>query len=431
MKRRTLLVPFILVFALPGVAQDHWVATWAASPQSASFNFPPPKMPAAASKPSTQSNQPPPFALPPNISNQTVRMVVRASIGGSRVRVHLSNAHGTGPLAVGAAHIALRDKESAIIPASDRVLTFSGKPSFTIPPGSPIVSDPVDLQVPKLGDLVISLYVPGESAPPTVHLTGLHTTYISKPGDFAKATAITDGTTIQSWYWISSVDVLAPAEAGVIVAFGDSITDGATSTPDMDRGWPSQLAERLLANKATANVAIVNHGISGNRLLADGAGISALARFDRDVLCQPGVKWLIVLEGINDIGMSTMMGGPGSGGITAEDLIATHRQMIERAHIHGIKAIGATLLPYDGAMYFSEAGESIRQAVNQWIRTGGAYDAVVDFDARLRDPQNPKQLNAAYYLNDHLHPNDAGYKLMAESVDLSIFGRLKKQHGRR
>jgi lysophospholipase L1-like esterase len=204
------------------------------------------------------------------------------------------------------------------------------------------------------------------------------------------------------------------------VAFGDSITDGATSTPDTDRSWPSRLAERLAASRATANIAVVNHGISGNRLLADGAGISALARFDRDILAQPGVKWLIVLEGINDIGMSTMMGGEG---VSAEDLIAAQKQLIERAHLHGIKAIGATLLPYGGATYYSEKGEAIRQAVNKWIRTGGAYDAVVDFDAKLRDAQNPSQLNSAYYINDHLHPNDAGYKLMAETVDLSLFAK--------
>ncbi len=418
MKTRALCIVFLLAFAVAGVAQDHWVATWAASPQSASFNFPRPSQDTAAPKPSVQSNQPPPFALPPSINNQTLRMIVHTSIGGSRARVQLSNAYGTGPLTVGAAHIALRDKESAVIPSSDRVLTFSGRPSFVVPPGALIVSDPVDLQVPKLGDLAISVYITGDPTTPTVHLTGLHTTYISKPGDFTRATAIEEATTTQSWYWISSVDVLAPADAGVIAAFGDSITDGATSTPDTDRSWPSQLAVRLAANKATANVAVVNHGISGNRLLADGAGVSALARFDRDVISQPGVKWLIVLEGINDIGISTMMG---TGGVTAEDLIAAQKQMIERAHLHGIKAIGATLLPYGGAMYFSEAGESIRQAVNQWIRTGGAYDAVVDFDAKLRDPQNPKQLNAAYYINDHLHPNDAGYKLMAEAVDLSVF----------
>ena len=336
MRTRVLFFACMWVFALSAVAQDHWVTTWAASPQSASFNFPlpkqnvaAPKAEAPAPKPSIQGNQPSPFALPPNVNNQTVRLIVHTSIGGTRARVQLSNAYGTVPLTVGAAHIALRAKGSAIIPESDRVLTFSGNPSFSIPPGAPVVSDPLDFPVPQHGDVVISFFITGDPTPPTVHLTGLHTTYVSKPGDFTKAAEITDATTTQSWYWISSLDVLAPTDAGVIVAYGDSITDGATSTPDTDRSWPSQLAERLAANKATKNVAIVNHGISGNRLLADGAGISALARFDRDVIAQPGVKWLVVLEGINDIGMSTMMGGAG---VSADDLIAAHKQMIARAH---------------------------------------------------------------------------------------------------
>jgi lysophospholipase L1-like esterase len=428
MRTRVLFFACILVFALSAVAQDHWVTTWAASPQAASFNFPLPKQNAAAPKvdatapkPSTQGNQPSPFALPPNVNNQTVRLIVHTSIGGTRARVQLSNAYSTAPLTVGAAHIALRAKGSAIIPESDRVLTFSGNPSLSIPPGAPVVSDPLDFPVPQHGDVVISIFVTGDPTPPTVHLTGLHTTYVSKAGDFTKAAEITDAATTQSWYWISSLDVLAPTDAGAIVAYGDSITDGATSTPDTDRSWPSQLAERLAANKATKNVAIVNHGISGNRLLADGAGVSALARFDRDVIAQPGVKWLVVLEGINDIGISTMMGGAG---VSADDLIAAHKQMIARAHTYGIKAIGATLLPYGGAMYYSEKGEAIRQAVNQWIRTSRAYDAVVDFDAKLRDTQNPSQLNPAYFINDHLHPNDAGYKLMADTFDLSLFGAI-------
>jgi lysophospholipase L1-like esterase len=433
---KIILMVCILGFALVATTQDlagqeRWVATWAASPQPASFDFPGPKQPAGPELERNeslknqddqpeQSDQPPPFFMPPNINNQTVRMIVRASIGGSSLRVHISNAYGTSPLTVGAAHIALHDKGSAIIPASDRALTFSRKDSFVIPPGALIVSDPVDLQIPELSYLTISVYVAGTPASPTIHLTGLHTTHISKPGDYTRSVNIEESSTVQSWYWISGVDVLAPSDSGLIVALGDSITDGATSTPDTDRSWPSILAERLLANKETADLAIVNQGISGNRLLGDGAGVSALARFDRDVISQAGVKWLIVLEGINDIGMSSMgmqMGTP----VTAEDLIAAHWQMIERAHLHGIKAIGATLTPFAGALYYSEKGESMRQAVNHWIRTSGAYDAVIDFDAILRDPENPKQMNAGYFINDYLHPNDAGYKAMAEAVDMSIF----------
>jgi lysophospholipase L1-like esterase len=420
---RTLICVAALVLsglAPNALAEDQWVASWAASPQSAArFVFP---TPARATPPATsgsQTNPPALFPPPPNFHNQTVRMIARASIGGRRARVHLSNAYGSGPLRIGAAHIALRDKESAIVVASDRALTFSGKASFTIPPGAEILSDPVDLEVPKLGDLVVSVYIPGDEALPSTHLTGLHTTYISKEGDMTAAPAFTDATTRQSWYWLSGIDVLAPQKAAVIVAFGDSITDGATSTPDADQSWPSHLARRLAANKATANIAIVNEGISGNRLLADGAGVSALTRFDRDVLSQPGVKWLVVLEGINDIGFASM-GGP-QAAVTADDLIAAQKQIIERAHLHGIKVIGATLTPYSGAAYYSDDGEVIREAVNQWIRTGKAFDAVIDFDAVTQDPEHPKQIRPAYNIRDHLHPNDVGYKAMADAIDLSIF----------
>ena len=407
----------LLAIAAPRArAQDHWVATWAASPQGPRFVFPRVLMPAAQPG---QTNPPPPpaFPPPPTINNQTVRMIVHTSIGGRRICVQLSNAFGTSALQIGAAHVALHDKDSAIVAGSDRPLTFGGKASFAIPPAAEVLSDPVDLDVPKLSDLVISLYIPVEATTPTIHLTGLHTTYVSKqPGDLTGASAIADAQTVQLWYWISAVDVDAPKNAGLIVAFGDSITDGATSTPDTNRSWPSQLAERLAANKATASVAIVNEGISGNRLLNDGAGVSALARFDRDVLGQPGVKWLIVLEGINDIGL-----GAANGTLTAEDLIAGHQQLIEKAHLHGIKIIGATLTPYGGAGYASDKGEGIREALNDWIRTSKAYDAVIDFDKAVQDPENPKQIKLAYNIRDHLHPNDAGYKAMADAVDLGLF----------
>lgn len=413
----------LLATLAPGAnAQEHWVATWAASPQAARVNFPrPAQAPAAAPAPAPASpaNQPPPFPPPAGFNNQTVRMVVHTSIGGRRARVQLSNAFGAAPLKIGAAHVALRDKESAIIPASDHELTFSGKASFTIPPGAEVISDPVDLDVPKLGDLAISVYVPGEVAAPTTHSTGLHTTYISKAGDFTSAPSINDSTKTQAWYLISSVDVMAPPDTRLVVAYGDSITDGATSTPDTDSSWPSQLAQRLLANKATAGVAIVNQGISGNRFLSDGAGVSALARFDRDVLAQPGVQWLIVMEGINDIGLGAR--STGADAVTVDDLIAAHKQIIERAHMRGLKVIGATLTPFAGAGYYSDSGEAIRVALNDWIRTSKAYDSVIDFDAATRDPENPKQIRPAYNIRDHLHPNDAGYKAMADAFDLSIF----------
>jgi len=407
---KTLRSILVLGTLLPGLvsvaaAQEHWVATWAASPQA-------PR--AAAPGRAAQG--------PSGFNNQTVRMVVRTSIAGRRARVQLSNAFGTTPLKIGAAHVALResrDKESAIVPASDHALTFSGKASFTIPPGAEIISDPLNLDVPKLGDLVISVYVPGEVPAPTTHGTGLHTTYISTAGDFTAAPSIADATKSQAWYLISSVDVVAPPDTRLVVAYGDSITDGATSTPDTDSSWPSQLAQRLLGNKATTNVAIVNQGISGNRVLSDGAGVSALARFDRDVLAQPGVQWLIIMEGINDIGLGAKAAGDAA--VTADDLIAAHKQMIERAHMRGIKVIGATLTPFAGAAYYSDEGEAIRVALNDWIRTGKAYDAVIDFDAATRDPDNPKQIRPAYNIRDHLHPNDAGYKAMADAFDLSMF----------
>jgi lysophospholipase L1-like esterase len=420
-----------LVACLPHTAgakadgrKEHWVATWAAAPQGLRFAMP---RPAPSPAQPGQSNPPsPPPAPPPAIANQTLRMIVHTSIPGRRACLQLSNAFGTTALEVGAAHIAVRDKGSAIVPGSDRPLTFGGNSSFWIPAGADALSDPVDIEVPRLGDLVISLFIPGTAATPTVHLTALHTTYISQPGDFTGASSFADARTVQMWYWISAVDVEAPSDAGLIVAFGDSVTDGATSTPDTDRSWPAQLAERLAANKATADVAIVNEGITANRLLNDGGGASALARFDRDVLAQPGVKWLILFEGGNDIGFGARPDAQPPDAVTADDVIAAQKQLIDRAHVHGIKVIGATLTPFLGSFLSSDQGETIREAVNQWIRTSGAYDAVIDFDAVVRDPANPKQIRPSFNIRDHLHPNDDGYKAMADSVDLSLFTPKKK-----
>ena len=422
MKRLSIALPLIfcaLSQAQSKKDQEHWVATWATAQQAVRTGAPqagrgaqPTPTPAATPAPA-----PPPPRPGASFNNQTVRMIAHTSIAGKRVRIELSDAVGAPLVAVGAAHIAIRAKDSEIVPGSDRALTFGGKPTCTLRPGVSTVSDPMDLDVPKLADLAVSLYFPGETGPPTSHSLGLHSTYISQAGDFTGQAAIADAATVPSYYFLSSIDVLAPAKTGLIVALGDSITDGARSTENADRMWPALLAARLQSNKATAKFAIVNQGISGNQVLRDGAGTSALARFDRDVLNEPGVTWVMFLESINDIGTNARE----SGALTAADLIGALRQIVERAHMHGIQVAGCTLTPYGGASYYSDAGEVIRAAVNDWIRTGGAFDAVVDFDAAVRDKNNPKEFRADMHAGDHLHPSDAGYAVMADSVDLSIF----------
>jgi len=408
----------------------HWVATWATAQQQPGFGRGGGRGPAAP-QPATPPTAPPVVAAPPmgTLNNQTARMILRTSIGGSRVRVQFSNAFGAAPLDMGAAHIAIRSKDSAIVAGSDRPLLFNGKASGRILPGAVLISDPVDLVVPKLSDLAISVYVPGNSGVASQHSQALHTTYISKEGDTTGEPEMADATTTRAWYWISSVDVMAPADAGAIVAFGDSITDGTTSTVDANRSWPSLQSERLVANPATANISVLNMGIAGNQILGDGAGVAALARFDRDVLSQPGVKWLMILEGINDMNLAGRGGAAAIGpALTADDLIGGMKQMIERAHTHGIKVIGCTLTPFGGA---SDGVEAMRQAVNLFIRTSGAFDGVVDFDKVIRDPSDLRQFIKAYNNTDRLHPNDAGYKAMADAVDLSMFSARPASPARR
>jgi lysophospholipase L1-like esterase len=353
-------------------------------------------------------------------NNQTIRMIVPVSAGGRRVRVQFSNAFGTAPLVIGAAHVGIHAAESSIAAGSDRALTFGGRPGFTIPAGAVAVSDGVELEVAAVSELAVSVFVPSATGAPTVHSLGLHSTYISKQGDLTGQISIADAAVTQSWYWLSSVDVLTPNDTNAIVAFGDSITDGARSTLDTNASWPSVLARRLSVGGAT--LAVINEGIAGNRLLRDTVGLNALARLDEDVLGRAGVKWLIVLEGINDIGRGTGPGANPADAVTADEVISALQQVIERAHVHGIAVIGATILPYAGAAYFSEKGEAIRQAVNRWIRTSGAFNGVIDFEAATRDANNPKALRAELDSGDHLHPNDAGYKAMADAIDLSLFG---------
>lgn len=400
-------------------AQEHWVATWGTAQQLLQTGPTVPRPP---------QNPPPPVNLTipqawQTVNNQTVRMIVRASVGGHSVRVRLVNAFGGSPLQIGAAHIALRNKDAAIIPASDRALTFNGRASVTIPSGAVMWSDPVEFKIAPQAELAVSLYVPKESATST-HLFGEHTAYLSKEGDFSGSAEIADAATSLSYYWLAGVDVLAPANAATIVAFGDSITDGHGSMPNTDHTWPAQFAKRLQGDKRTANVGVVNVGISGNQVLRNGGGmlggLSALARLERDVLMQPGVKFVMLMEGINDISSRTRT-DDADAKIVAEDLIAGYKQIIEQAHARGLKIIGCTLTPFDGSRAFTEKGEAARTIVNQWIRTSGAFDSVVDFDAATRDPNNPKRFREAFHAGDWLHPGDAGYEAMANAIDLGIF----------
>jgi lysophospholipase L1-like esterase len=332
----------------------------------------------------------------------------------------LSNSFGTSPLAVGAAHVGLHGTGSAIVPGTDRALTFAGQPSTTIPAGAVMVSDPITLTVPNMADLAIDLFIPGDTAnmAVTMHAGAFETNYIAA-GNHAGDAELPDAEKMTSWYFLSRVEVTAPERTPVIVALGDSITDGTASTVDGNKRWPDVLARRLMAPKSSRKIAIIDEGIAGNRVLAHvpgNAGINILARFDQDVLAQPGARWVVVLEAINDIGLARQNPSP-----SATDLIAGHHQLIERAHEHGLKIYGATLTPFEGAAYFTPDGEAKRAAINLWIRTGKEYDGVIDFDAAVRDPQNPTTFLPQYDSRDHLHPNDAGYEAMANAIDLALF----------
>jgi len=379
-----------VTMAKDGSDASHWVGTWNASPQAA-FH-------------------------PVELNGQTIRQIVHVSIGGKRLRVRLSNAYGAGSLNIGAVRVGLRSTGASIAAGSDRVLTFNGSESMTIPAGALAISDPVSLTVPDRSDLAVSIYVPGHALAATEHSLGLQTTYISPEGDFSGADSLPTATTTQSFYFLTGVDVDAPPKSRAIVTLGDSITDGLHSTPDGNKRWPNRLAERLRSQKGGSKVAVLNAGISGNRILHDKVATNASARLDRDVLVQSGARYLIVLLGINDIGFF--------GAATADEIIAGHRQIIDRAHAMGLKVYGGTLTPFQGflpGLYYTADGEAMRQAVNHWMRTSKAYDAVIDFDKAVRDPGNPAAMRPAYDSGDNLHPNDVGYQAMADAIDLSLF----------
>ncbi len=357
--------------------------------------------------------------------NQTLREIVHTSLGGKTVRVRLSNAYGKQPVEIASAHIALRATGAEIAAGSDQALTFSGRKSVFLPSDAVVISDPVQLDVPTNGDLAISLFVPKGAVGAGIHYAAQQTNYIGA-GDLTGATTVSEPAIIKSWVFLAGVDVLAPEKAGAIATFGDSITDGARSTDDANARWPNILANRLAAAHRT--MAVLDAGIGGNRILHDASanirfGVNALARFDRDVLAQPGVKYVILLEGINDLGHAGSS-APESETVSADDLIAGMKQLIERAHESGIKVIGATITPFEGTVfkgYFTPEKEVKRKAVNDWIRNGHAFDGVVDFEKAVRDPANPDRILPAYDGGDRLHPSDAGYKAMGEAIDLGLF----------
>jgi lysophospholipase L1-like esterase len=358
----------------------------------------------------------------PGTTGVTLREVVHVSIGGEMLRVRFSNLYGTDPLVIGAAQIAQTLKGAAVVAGSGKPLTFHGQPSVSIPPGALVVSDGVPFKFAPLADLTVSFYLPSPSGPITEHQLGNATSYHA-PGNVAANETLETPSTLTSWEYLNGIDTLASADAGAVITIGDSITDGAKSTVDTNQRWPDELARRLQADPKYRKLAVLNEAISGNKILLDGAGPNVLARFDRDVLAQNGAKYLLILEGINDIGRLHTV----PDGATAADIISALDQMILRAHAHGIAVIGCTLTPYHGAGYYTENGEAIRKAVNDWIRTSGAFDGVVDFEAAVRDPDHPDTFLPADDPGDHLHPNDTGYKVMGDAIDLKIFTVKPKQ----
>ncbi len=375
---------------------------------------------------------------PVAFSNQTIREVVHTTIGGSALRIRLSNTFGTRSMRLDAVFIGMQKMGpqrdgAALVPGSNHEVTFGGSRSITIPEGAEVLSDPVPFAVGSEQNLAISLFTAGETGPATVHGSAFQTNYVSGAGNFAaeesaSAFAVATGSkTTESWYFLSAVEVLAPASVkGAVVALGDSITDGASARPDKNERWTDVLGRRLLDNHI--EIAVLNAGIGGNRVLTSSPcwGQNALARLGRDVLAQAGIKAVILFEGTNDIGQPDAPAADTNPcrsrtHVTADEIVAGYKQIIARTHARGLKIFGATILPYQGLGAWTAAGEAKRVAVNQWIRSSGAFDGVIDFESALRDPATPARMAPRYDSGDHLHPGPAGHEAMGNAVDLALF----------
>ena len=413
---RASFVAFLLAaFLLPFASGQHraassaqaWVVTWGASQQ-----IPEPQNVLAEA----------------DLRDATVRQIVHLSVGGPALRVHLSNAFGTDSLHFTSVHIAhaVSPDSSAIDPDTDRALTFGGASDVTVPAGADFVSDTTPYPVTALTNLAVSFHLDAPPARETGHPGSRATSYYVH-GDAVAAPVLTDAGKVDHWYQLSEIDVQAEPGAAAVAALGDSITDGHGATTNGNDRWTDVLASRLQQSAATRNIGVSNEGIGGNRLLADGLGPNALARLDRDVLAPAGVRWLIVLEGVNDLGGLTRVAEvpPAEHAALVERIVASYEQLIDRAHAHGITVIGATITPYAGSDFYhpDSLNEADRQAVNDWIRAAGHFDAVVDFDQVVRDPRRQDHLLPAYDCGDHLHPSPAGYRAMGESIPLSLFAR--------
>jgi lysophospholipase L1-like esterase len=388
-----------------GKTKQVWIATWGAAQQ-----IPEPQNALAAE----------------DLRDATVRQIFHLSAGGSRLRVHISNAFGSEALHFTAVHIArpVSPASAEIDLSTDKSLTFDGAPGVTVPPGAEYVSDPIEFAVAPLANVAISFHFDVPPAMQTGHPGSRATSYVVH-GDFVAAPNLNQPKRVEHWYQISEIDVLAERRAASVVVLGDSITDGHGATPNGNDRWTDVLAARLQSSKKTHDIGVVNEGIGGNHLLTDGLGPNALARFDRDVLAPAGARWLIVFEGVNDLGALERNGkvSQAQHSTRVQQVIAAYQQIIERAHAHGIRVIGATITPYVGSDYYRPglASEADRQTVNEWIRTSGHFDGVIDFDSVVRDPRQPDQLLSAYDCGDHLHPSPEGYRAMGEAIALKAF----------